>query len=107
MSCISPSTPDVPSGADQTDSQFWPYGGNGLLVLALRFFGILRISLRVGLTIHSVARNPSISKQLFGYAILGFALSEAMALFALLVAFLILFALPVRRGHRCPIHLQS
>ena len=32
---------------------------------------------------------------------------EAMALFALLVAFLILFALPVRRGHRCPIHLQS
>jgi hypothetical protein len=37
--------------------------------------------------------NPSLSKQLFGYAILGFALSEAMALFALLVAFLILFVL--------------
>ena len=40
-----------------------------------------------------MSRNPSLSKQLFGYAILGFALSEAMALFALLVAFLILFAL--------------
>jgi hypothetical protein len=46
-----------------------------------------------GSLIHSVSRNPSLSKQLFGYAILGFALSEAMALFALLVAFLILFVL--------------
>ncbi|TIU44869.1 MAG: F0F1 ATP synthase subunit C [Mesorhizobium sp.] len=32
--------------------------------------------------IHSVARNPSLAKQLFGYAILGFALTEAIALFA-------------------------
>jgi len=42
--------------------------------------------------IHSVARNPSLAKQLFGYAILGFALTEAIALFALMMAFLILFA---------------
>ena len=40
---------------------------------------------------HSVARNPSLAKQLFGYAILGFALTEAIALFALMMAFLILF----------------
>ena len=46
-----------------------------------------------GSLIHSVSRNPSLSKQRFGYAILGVALSEAMALFALLVAFLILFGL--------------
>ena len=39
-----------------------------------------------------MSRNPSLSKQLFGYAILGFALSEAMALFALMVAFFILFS---------------
>ena len=32
--------------------------------------------------IHSVARNPSLAKQSFGYAILGFALTEAIALFA-------------------------
>lgn len=32
--------------------------------------------------IHSVARNPSLAKQLFGYAILGFALTEVIALFA-------------------------
>ncbi|KAL0289001.1 UNVERIFIED_CONTAM: ATP synthase subunit, mitochondrial [Sesamum calycinum] len=42
--------------------------------------------------IHSVARNPSLAKQLFGYAILGFALTEAIALFALMMAFLISFA---------------
>ncbi|KAL4014724.1 hypothetical protein IC575_026939 [Cucumis melo] len=38
--------------------------------------------------IHSVARNPSLAKQSFGYAILGFALTEAIALFALMMAFL-------------------
>nr|YP_010554928.1 ATPase subunit 9 [Rhynchospora tenuis]UYP50860.1 ATPase subunit 9 [Rhynchospora tenuis] len=38
--------------------------------------------------IHSVARNPSLAKQLFGYAILGFALTEAIALFALMMGFL-------------------
>ena len=36
-------------------------------------------------SIHSVARNPSLAKQLFGYAILGFALTEAIALFAFLI----------------------
>ena len=41
--------------------------------------------------ITSVARNPHLMKQLFGYAILGFALTEAIALFALMMAFLILF----------------
>nr|YP_009430426.1 ATPase subunit 9 [Platycodon grandiflorus]ARR27558.1 ATPase subunit 9 [Platycodon grandiflorus]AWN57583.1 ATPase subunit 9 [Platycodon grandiflorus] len=38
--------------------------------------------------IHSVARNPSLAKQLFGYAILGFALTEAIALFARLSDFI-------------------
>ena len=38
-------------------------------------------------------RNPSLKQQLFSYAILGFALSEAMGLFCLMVAFLILFAM--------------
>jgi F-type H+-transporting ATPase subunit c len=31
--------------------------------------------------IHSVARNSSLDKQSFGYAILGFALTEAIVLF--------------------------
>merc|ERR1712170_277569 len=38
------------------------------------------------------ARNPSLKQQLFSYTILGFALSEAMGLFCLMMAFLILFA---------------
>jgi len=42
--------------------------------------------------VNSMARNPSLQKQLFTYAILGFALTEAIALFALMMAFLILFA---------------
>ncbi|GMN65102.1 hypothetical protein TIFTF001_034172 [Ficus carica] len=39
--------------------------------------------------IHSVAQNPSLAKQSFGYAILGFALTEAIASFAPMMAFLI------------------
>lgn len=38
------------------------------------------------------SRNPSLKNEIFGYAILGFALSEATGLFALMVAFLILFS---------------
>jgi len=38
------------------------------------------------------ARNPSLKGQLFSFAILGFALSEAMGLFSLMMAFLLLFA---------------
>ena len=48
-------------------------------------------------SIHSVARNPSLAKQSFGYAILGFALTEAIALFAPMMAFLISF---VFRSHK-------
>ncbi|XP_056283039.1 ATP synthase membrane subunit c locus 3a [Pseudoliparis swirei] len=46
-----------------------------------------------GSLIIGYARNPALKQQLFSYAILGFALSEAMGLFCLMVAFLILFAM--------------
>ena len=46
-----------------------------------------------GSLIIGYARNPSLKQQLFSYAILGFALSEAMGLFCLMMAFVILFAL--------------
>lgn len=45
-----------------------------------------------GSLIVGYARNPSLKQQLFSYAILGFALSEAMGLFCLMMAFLLLFA---------------
>lgn len=41
--------------------------------------------------ITGVARNPSQNKQLFSHAILGFALTEAVGLFVLMVIFLLLF----------------
>merc|ERR1712123_56797 len=45
-----------------------------------------------GSLIIGYARNPSLKQQLFSYAILGFALSEAMGLFCLMMAFLLLSA---------------
>lgn len=42
--------------------------------------------------IASVARNPQLKGQLFAYAILGFALAEATGLFALMIAFLLLYS---------------
>lgn len=44
-----------------------------------------------GAFIVGVSRNPSIEQKLFRFCILGFAMSEAIALFALMIAFLILF----------------
>jgi F-type H+-transporting ATPase subunit c len=37
------------------------------------------------------ARNPYVKSQLYNYAILGFALAEGVGLFALMMAFLILY----------------
>ena len=45
-----------------------------------------------GSLIIGYARHPTLKQQLFSYAILGFALSEAMGLFCLMMAFLLLFA---------------
>ncbi|CAF1295263.1 unnamed protein product [Adineta steineri] len=45
-----------------------------------------------GSLVVAYARNPSLKQQLFSYAILGFALSEAMGLFCLMMAFMLLFA---------------
>ena len=61
--------------------------GAGCATVALAGVGIVFASL-----ISSFARNPSLKGQLFSYTILGFALTEAIALFALMMAFLILFA---------------
>ena len=41
--------------------------------------------------VESIANNPGVSKTLFNYALIGFALTEAIALFILMITFLILF----------------
>nr|YP_006280841.1 ATP synthase F0 subunit c [Cyanophora paradoxa]YP_010041702.1 ATP synthase F0 subunit c [Cyanophora biloba]YP_010041749.1 ATP synthase F0 subunit c [Cyanophora sudae]ADW79195.1 ATP synthase F0 subunit c [Cyanophora paradoxa]AIU44690.1 ATP synthase F0 subunit c [Cyanophora paradoxa]QPB15036.1 ATP synthase F0 subunit c [Cyanophora biloba]QPB15082.1 ATP synthase F0 subunit c [Cyanophora sudae] len=66
--------------------------GAGLATIALAGAGI-GIGNVFSSLINSVARNPSLTKDLFKYAILGFALTEAIALFALMIVFLILFAM--------------
>jgi len=65
--------------------------GAGVATIALAGAGIgignVFSSLIVG-----VARNPNQKDELFRFAILGFALTEAIALFALMIVFLILFS---------------
>nr|AJF36679.1 ATP synthase F0 subunit c [Gefionella okellyi] len=64
--------------------------GAGLATIGLAGAGV-GIGNVFGSLITSLARNPSLQRQLFTYAMLGFALTEAIALFALMMAFLILF----------------
>lgn len=42
--------------------------------------------------VSSISRNPASRDQVFGIGMLGFALTEAVALYALLIAFLVLYA---------------
>lgn len=65
--------------------------GAGLATISLAGAGAGIGTVFAGL-MGAFARNPFIGKQLFIYAILGFALTEAIALFGLMMAFLILFA---------------
>ena len=58
--------------------------GSGLATAGL-------IGAGVGIGVVFVARNPSLRGQLFSYAILGFALAEAVGLFSLMMAFLLLY----------------
>lgn len=40
----------------------------------------------------AAATNPSMAKALFNYAIIGFALCEAMGLFSMMLAFMLMFS---------------
>tara|TARA_B100000989_G_scaffold296250_1_gene279103 strand:- start:8991 stop:9239 length:249 start_codon:yes stop_codon:yes gene_type:complete len=64
--------------------------GAGMATVGLTGAGA-GIGIVFGSLVIALSRNFEIKKDLFGYAILGFALTEAIALFALMMAFLILF----------------
>ncbi|MDC0158213.1 ATP synthase subunit C family protein [Rhodospirillaceae bacterium] len=64
--------------------------GAGLAVIALAGVGV-GIGNIFSSLVSSIARNPAARGEVFGIGILGFALTEAIALFALLISFLILF----------------
>jgi len=69
--------------------------GSKLVGAGLATIGLVGAGMGAGVVfgslINSVSRNPSLKAELFRYAILGFALTEAVGLLALMVAFLILF----------------
>lgn len=65
--------------------------GAGLATIGLSGPGV-GAGVVFGALVLGVSRNPSLKNELFVLAILGFALTEALALFALMMAFLILFA---------------
>ena len=66
--------------------------GAGLAVIARAGVGV-GIGNIFSALVTSIARNPAARNEVFGIGILGFALTEAIALFALVVALLLLFAL--------------
>jgi F-type H+-transporting ATPase subunit c len=61
----------------------------------LSTFGLAGAGIGIGVVFGSLllafARNPQLKDDLFKFAILGFALTEAIALFALMIGFLVLF----------------
>lgn len=64
--------------------------GAGLATISIAGTGI-GIGIIFSALITAYSRTPEHQQQLFTYAILGFALSEAIALFGLMLSFLILF----------------
>ncbi len=64
--------------------------GAGLATIGLAGAGV-GVGIVFASLIISTARNPSLRPQLFSYAILGFALTEALALFCLMMSFLLLY----------------
>jgi F-type H+-transporting ATPase subunit c len=64
--------------------------GAGIAMIALAGVGI-GMGTIFGQLVAGVARNPGARDRVFGLAILGFALTEAVALYALVIAFIILF----------------
>jgi F-type H+-transporting ATPase subunit c len=65
--------------------------GAGLATIALAGAAI-GVGLIFAALISGTARNPSLRKELFNTAILGFALTEALGLFALMMALIFLYA---------------
>ena len=67
------------------------YIGAGIAAVCLAGAGV-GVGIVFSALIQGSSRNPSVKNQLFQYAVLGFALSEATGLFALMVSFMILFS---------------
>ena len=65
--------------------------GAGVATVGLAGAGV-GIGMVFSSLIMGISRNPSLKDEMFKMAILGFALTEAIALFVLMIVFLLLFA---------------
>lgn len=65
--------------------------GAGLAVIGLTGAGV-GVGIVFGCLVIGLSRNPELQDLLFRFAMLGFALTEAVGLLALMMAFLILFS---------------
>lgn len=65
--------------------------GAGIATIGLAGVGT-GIGIVFSALILAYSRNPALKQQLFAYTILGFALVEAIALFSLMISFLLLFS---------------
>ena len=74
--------------------------GAGLAVIALAGVGVGIGNIFASL-VTAVGRNPAAKNEVFGIAILGFALTEAVALFALVIALLLLFTFYIIHFFAC------
>lgn len=67
-----------------------------LIGAGISSLGLLGAAIGAGIIFGSyilgVSRNPSLKNELFSITLLGFALTEAIGLFSLMMAFLLLFA---------------
>jgi len=70
--------------------------GSKLIGSGLATIGVVGAGMGIGIVfaglLISTSRNPGIEQKLLKYALLGFALSEAMGLLAIMMAFLILYS---------------
>jgi F-type H+-transporting ATPase subunit c len=65
--------------------------GAGLATISISGAGV-GVGVVFASLVSAIARNPSLLRQLFTYTLLGFALTEAIALFGLMMSFLILYS---------------
>nr|QYB22900.1 ATP synthase F0 subunit c [Nitzschia ovalis] len=65
--------------------------GAGIATVGLAGAGV-GIGIVFSALVIGISRNPSLKDEMFRMAILGFALTEAIALFVLMIVFLLLFA---------------
>lgn len=80
---------EPPSPKTSSEKQKWE---KLMILLSLFLCSGTGVGIVFGNLMTSYARNPSLKNQLFSYAVLGFALTEAMGLFCLMMAFLFMYA---------------